>query len=161
MEKGDWIVHSYYGIGQIKCVETKLIDEKKKRYYKVKTKNSTFFVPVNNISSDRIRPLSTEYRLRKAKKILKATPQIFPENHNDRRKLIQEISSDRSMDTSAGLIRDLSYRKDTNGLNDFEEKTLQTVEKLFVREWAIIKSIPEEDVHEQLEKIIHEEILID
>lgn len=157
--KGDWIVHSYYGIGQIRNVETKLIDQKKVRYYKVKAKNSTFFVPVNNLLNDRIRPLSTEYRLRKAKKALRSTPQPLPHNHNDRKRLIQEITSDRTLDTTAELIRDLAYRKETNGLNDYEEKTLQMLEKLFVREWAIIKNSTEEEILAELEKIIQDEIL--
>ena len=157
--KGDWIVHSYYGIGQIRNVETKLIDQKKVRYYKVKAKNSTFFVPVNNLLNSRIRPLSTEYRLRKAKKALKSEPRSLPQNHNDRKKLIQEISSDRTLDTTAELIRDLAYRKETEGLNDYEEKTLQMLEKLFVREWAIIKNSTEEEILAELEKIIRDEIL--
>lgn len=159
MDKGDWIVHSYYGIGQIKSVETKLIDNKKVRYYKVKANNSTFFVPVNNIINERIRPLSSEYKLRKAKQALRATPHEFPENHNDRKKIILEISSDRTLDNTAELIRDLVYRKETEGLNDFEENTLQTLEKLFVREWAIIKDTTEEEIQDQLEKIIQEEVL--
>jgi RNA polymerase-interacting CarD/CdnL/TRCF family regulator len=129
------------------------------RYYKVKAKNSTFFVPVNNLLNDRIRPLSTEYRLRKAKKVLRSAPQIFPHNHNDRKRLIQEIASDRTLDTTAELIRDLAFRKQTDGLNDYEEKTLQMLEKLFVREWAIIKNSSEEEILAQLEKIIREEIL--
>ena len=49
--KGDWIVHSYYGIGQIRNVETKLIDKKKVRYYKVKAKNSTFLFPSTTSST--------------------------------------------------------------------------------------------------------------
>lgn len=157
--KGDWIVHSYYGIGQITNVETKLIENKKVRYYKVKANNSTFFVPVNNLLNDRIRPLSTEYRLRKAKKALKSRPKILPENHNDRKRFIQEISSDRTLDTTAELIRDLAYRKETVGLNDYETKTLQTLENLFVREWAIIKNSTEEKILEELEKIIQDEVL--
>jgi len=159
LDKGDWIVHSYYGIGQIKSVETKLIDKEKVRYYKVIAKNSTFFVPVNNIINDRIRPIASEYRLRKAKKALRSTPQSLPDNHNDRKKRIQEISSDRSLDNIAELIRDLAYRKEINGLNDFEQNTLQSLEKLFIREWSIIKDTSEEEIFHQLEKIIQEEVL--
>jgi RNA polymerase-interacting CarD/CdnL/TRCF family regulator len=161
LDKGDWIVHSYYGIGQIKSIETKLIDKEKVRYYKVKAKNSTFFVPVNNVINERIRPISTEYRLRKAKKALRSTPQELPENHNDRKKFIKEISSDRSLDNIAEIIRDLTYRKEHEGLNDFEENTLQRLEKLFIREWAIIKDSTEDEIHERLEKIFREELITD
>ena len=159
LEKGDWIVHSYYGIGQIKSVESKLIDEKKVNYFKVKTKNSTFFVPVNNIDNDRIRPISTEYKLKKAKQALISTPQSLPDNHNERKRFIQESSSDRTLDNIAELIRDLAYRKNTNGLNDFEANTLYNLENLFVGEWAIIKNTSEQEIHAQLEKLIQEEVV--
>lgn len=159
LEKGDWIVHTYYGIGQITTIETKKIGEKKESYYKVRTKNSTFFVPVDNAINDRIRPLSSEYKLRKAKQILREEPQDFPENHNERRKFISENSADRSIYNSAQMIRDLTHRKHNHSLNDFEQKTLETVERLFVLEWSIIQDITEEEALDKLEKIIEESVV--
>ena len=156
--KGDWIVHSYYGIGQIKNIETKEIDEIETRYFKVRTKNSTYFVPINKIDNDRIRPLSSEYLLRKAKKILQSPPEELPENHNDRKKFISETCNDSSMVTSAVLLRDLYNRKMVDGLNDFEMRTLHSLERLFIREWSIIKEIPEEEAQKSLEKIVTEKI---
>jgi CarD family transcriptional regulator len=157
LQKGDWILHAYYGIGQIVSIETKIIDKKKSKYFKAKTPNSTFFIPTENPINDRIRPLSSLYKLNKAKKILKEQPEDFPENHNERRKLISEFSSDRSMNTSAQIIRDLFYRKQHQGLNDFEQKTLETTEKLFLTEWAIIKNISEDEAKGRLEKIFAEQ----
>ena len=156
LKKGDWVVHTYYGIGQIKSVETKSIGDKKNKYFKVKTRNSTFFVPVANIDEDRIRPVASDYKLRKARKILKAPPVPFPEDHNERKKMLAEISGDSSLEVSAQTIRDLLFRKQTEGLNDYEEKTLQTLEKLFVREWAIIQDVSEEEAQERYEKLLEE-----
>jgi RNA polymerase-interacting CarD/CdnL/TRCF family regulator len=156
LKKGDWIVHTYYGIGQIKSVETKSIGEDKNKYFKVKTRNSTFFIPVGNIDEDRIRPVASDYKLRKAKKILKAPPVPFPEDHNERKKMLAETASDSSLETAAQTIRDLLFRKQNDGLNDYEEKTLQNVEKLFVREWAIIQDVSEEIALERYEKVMEE-----
>jgi CarD family transcriptional regulator len=156
LKKGDWIMHAYYGIGQIVSIETKIIGKKKTKYYKAKTSNSTFFIPTENPINDRIRPLSSMYKFNKAKKILREKPEDFPENHNERRKLISEFASDRSMDVSAQIIRDLFFRKRQQGLNDFEQKTLETTENLFVTEWAIIKEISEDEARIELEKIIKE-----
>ena len=158
LQKGDWIVHLYYGIGQIIGTETKKIGGNKEEYYKVRTKNSTYYVPVNNAINDRIRPLSSEYKLRKAKQILREEPREFPDNHNERRRLLNETTGDRSIYNTAELIRDLSHRKQEHGLNDFEQKTLETTEQLFVLEWSIIQEISEEEAQEKLEKIIEETI---
>ena len=131
LKKGDWIVHTYYGIGQIKSIETRSIGDEKNKYFKVIAKNSEFFIPVEQVDSDRVRPVASDYKLRKAKKILKEQPAQMPDDHNDRKKLLNETTSDSSMEVSAQTIRDLLHRKQNHGLNDFEEKILHSVEKLF------------------------------
>ncbi|MEN8240768.1 MAG: CarD family transcriptional regulator [Chloroflexota bacterium] len=156
LKKGDWIVHTYYGIGQIKSVETKSIGDEKTKYFKVIARNSEFFVPVGQIDTDRVRPVASDYKLRKAKKILKEEPNLFPDDHNDRKKLLNETTSDSSMEVSAQTIRDLRFRKKDHGLNDFETKILHNVEKLFIREWSIIQDISEEDALERFEKVMEE-----
>lgn len=157
LSKGDWIVHAYYGIGRITKVETKTIGEDKAKYYRVDAKNSTYFVPVKNVDPERIRPLSSDYKLRKAKKILKSDPEIFPDNHNDRRKYISEFITKSEMAVAAELIRDLIFRKQNHNLNDFETKVLENTEKMFLREWAIIQNITEEEAFERYQKIMEEE----
>lgn len=161
LKKGDWVVHTYYGIGQIKSVETKTIDNQKSRYFKVKARNSTFFVPVEQIDENRIRPVGSDYRLRKSKNILKDQPTPLPDDHNDRKKLLAETTLDSSMEVSAETIRNLLFRKQTYGLNDYEEKTLQSVEKLFVREWAIIQEISEEEARLRYEKFLTDNLVLE
>jgi RNA polymerase-interacting CarD/CdnL/TRCF family regulator len=151
--KGDWVVHAYYGIGKITKVETKAIGDEKARYYRVDAKNSTFYVPVKNVDPERIRPLSSDYKFRKARKILRSDPENLPENHNDRRKFIAEFVSNSEMDVAAGLIRDLTFRKQVHGLNDYEMKVLENTEKMFLREWAIIQDITEEEAFERYQKL--------
>jgi len=158
LEKGDWIVHAYYGIGQITNTVTRAIGEEKAKYYRVDAKNSTFYIPVKNPLNDRIRLLSSSYKLRKAKQILRSAPEELPENHNDRRKYISEFSGKSEMDTSAQVLRDLRHRKQEHGLNDFEQKVLDSTERMFVREWAIIQEISEEEAQEKLDQI-YEEVL--
>jgi RNA polymerase-interacting CarD/CdnL/TRCF family regulator len=161
LKKGDWIVHTYYGIGQIKSVETKSIGDDKDKYFKVKTKNSTFFIPVGKIDEDRIRPVASDYKLRKAKKILKDPPVPFPDDHNERKKMLAETAADSSLEVAAQTIRDLLFRKKNAGLNDYEEKTLQNVEKLFVREWAIIQEVNDEMAQERYEKLLEEHLPVE
>lgn len=154
---GDWIVHAYYGIGQITKVVTRAIGEKKAKYFRVDARNSTYFVPVKNVDPERIRPLSSDYKFRKAKKILKSDPENLPEHHNDRRKYISEFVNNSDMDVAAELIRDLNFRKQVHGLNDYETKVLENTEKLFLREWAIIQEISEEEAFERYQKVLETE----
>ena len=156
LRKGDWIVHTYYGVGQIKGVETKQIDDTKTKYYKVETKNSIYFVPVSNIDNERIRPVASQYMLRKAKKILKETPQDFDTDHNLRKRQLTELLSDCSIETTTKIVRDLSGRRANFGLNDHEEKILEKLTDRLVLEWSITKGIELEKANQQFEEALRE-----
>ena len=57
--KGQWIVHHYYGVGQVKGIEKKVLDGQEWSYYKVKTRNSQYWIPVQSEDNSRLRPLSS------------------------------------------------------------------------------------------------------
>ena len=80
----------------------------------------------------------------------------LPENHNDRRKYIAEFVSNSEMDVAAELIRDLLFRKENHSLNDYEMKVLENTEKMFLREWAIIQDISEEEAFERYTKLMED-----
>ena len=139
--KGDWIVHSYYGVGQITGMETKQIEDTKTRYYRVEANNSIFYVPVKNIDNERIRPVASQYMMRKVRKILQETPEEMSPDHNIRKRQITDLLSDCSLATTAQLIRDLTARKVEFSLNDHEEKTLEKLTERLVLEWSIAQQI--------------------
>ena len=154
--KGDWIVHTFYGVGQIKSIEKKKIGDDQNKYFKVEAKNSTFFVPVDNIDTDRIRPVASKYMLKKAISTLKEKPQQLETDHTQRKRQISEMLNDPSLVTNATLVRDLRARRDEFGLNDHEENTLDKMTKRLIREWAITQEIEPEQAMEKFEALMHE-----
>ena len=156
--KGDWVVHNYYGVGQISGVETKELGDTKTKYYKVKTNSSTYFIPVNNIDSDRVRGIASDYKLRKVKKLLIESPNDLPDDHNARKKEISERLNDCSLESTAELIRDLSARKKTHHLNDNEGKVLDTLTNRLVLEWSISKGYEQEKAIEQVEEALEKSL---
>jgi RNA polymerase-interacting CarD/CdnL/TRCF family regulator len=152
--KGDWIVHTYYGVGQIKGIETKQIEDSKTRYYKVEAKNSVFYVPVKNIDNERVRSVASQYMVRKAKKILQEPPEILAPDHNLRKRELTDRLSDCSLAETAKLIRDLSGRKTESRLNDHEEKILEKLTARLVLEWSIVQKIDLADAFQQFEETL-------
>jgi RNA polymerase-interacting CarD/CdnL/TRCF family regulator len=75
--------------------------------------------------------------------------------------MLAETAADSSLEVAAQTIRDLLFRKKNAGLNDYEEKTLQNVEKLFVREWAIIQEVNDEMAQERYEKLLEEHLPVE
>lgn len=158
--KGKWIVHTYYGVGQIKGIENKQIDDEKTKYLKVKTKDSIFFIPSNNIDATRIRPIASEYKIKKAIKIMKEDAQPFEDDHNVRKRQLSERLTDNSIENMAQLIRDLYNRRVTNGLNDHEERSLEKLTDRIVLEWSLTYDIEVDAARQKLEDTLNINLFI-
>lgn len=143
--KGEWIVHHYYGVGQVRGLETKTLDGEEAKYYKVKTRNSMFWVPVEGDDSSRLRPLSSPKEIKKVIRLLKGQPKSMDSDHIQRKKLIREVNSDGSLADTACLIRDLSARQKSKRLNPTEEDALKRFRDRLLREWAVCMELEPEE----------------
>lgn len=135
--KGEWIVHHYYGVGQVRGVETKELDGEKAKYYRVKTRNSMFWVPVNGDDHSRLRALSSPNEIKKVMRVLKRVPEEMDADHMARKKLIREVLVEGSLEDIACLIRDLAGRQRASRLNPTEEDALKRFKERLLREWAV------------------------
>jgi RNA polymerase-interacting CarD/CdnL/TRCF family regulator len=154
--KGDWIVHLHYGVGQITGIEKKQIGDEKTAYYRAQTENSTFWVPVNELDDTRVRQIASKYRIRKAIKILKDTPEALSDDHNERKRQINEVMGEISLESGARLVRDLSARQASNKLNPSEEKALDQFSQNFILEWSVSMDSEIEKTREKFQELISE-----
>lgn len=153
---GDWIVHLHYGVGQIKAVEKKQIGDRKTSYYRAETSNSTFWVPVESPDSERVRPVASNYKMRKAIGILKESPIALADDHNDRKRQINEALSQISIEAGVKLLRDLSARQASFKLNPTEEKALDQFTNNFILEWSVSTGMDIEKIREKFQELLHE-----
>jgi hypothetical protein len=63
---GDWIMHRQFSLGQIKQIEVKEIGGEASEYYRVESENSIFWIPIDKLDSEFIRPLATEEEIQEA-----------------------------------------------------------------------------------------------
>jgi RNA polymerase-interacting CarD/CdnL/TRCF family regulator len=153
--KGDWIVHNHYGVGQVKGVDVKILGGIKKKYYKVITDNSIFWVPIDSIEVEHIRPVVSQTRAKKALSLVRRAPKDLDENHKTRVRQIMEIISDGAFQDKARLIRDLSARKLLKKrLNTKEQEVLDRAKKHFVREYAVATKTKPGEVLDILERAL-------
>ena len=135
--KGEWIVHHYYGVGQVKGIEKKMLDGTEVSYYKVKTRNSQYWIPVESEDNSRLRPLSSPTEIKKLARILRRKPNEMDPDHMQRKRLIKEVLDEGSLLDMARLIRDLSARQVEKKLNPTEEDALKRFRDRLVREWSV------------------------
>jgi len=153
---GDWVVHLYHGVGQIKKVEEKRLNGNAQDYYMVKTYNSVFWVPVSKINNERIRPLTSPIELQEALKVLQKPPQEMDTNHNNRKNRIEIVKSDGSLKPTLRLVRDLSAREAEKKLNTTEKRALERLKDHMLREWAACMHIDLEEAGKRLNNMLNQ-----
>lgn len=152
---GSWIVHAYYGVGQIKDVEVKSISGEETPYFRIQSSDSTFWVPVDQVDSEIIRPLSTSTEIREAVVILQKEPETMSSNYKARQSRIQKVRLRNTPKAIARLIRDLrARRREKNGLNNTERTAFGGLKQRFIEEWAIVVGKEAGEVESRLNMIL-------
>jgi RNA polymerase-interacting CarD/CdnL/TRCF family regulator len=143
---GDWIVHSYYGVGQIKRIEDKPIHEVDTKCFKVKTKDSTYWFPTTDTDNPRIRPVASQDIIQKVIKNLRRKANDLDMDREHWKKKIDEVQADGDLLSISILVRDLSAQQILRNLNQTEKVALEKFKERLLREWASI-------VQEEIEKL--------
>ncbi len=157
----DWIVHSHFGVGQIEGVETKAISGEETRYFKIKTANSTFWVPVDQMDNEVLRPLSTPEEMQRAIATLQKPAKEMSPNTKIRQSLIQSVRIGNTPNAIARLIRDLRARKRDKGiLYSSERSAFRTLSERLVQEWAIVTGAKTEDIATELDNYLNISLLL-
>lgn len=153
-EKGDWIVHAKYGVGQVRDMEKKELDGEKQVFHRVRTFDSEYWLSVSGTDVEYIRPIASEYQINRALRMVRKEPEELPDNHPQRIKAINEAIMDPSLYTKACMIRDLYGREKEAKLNFTEEDALSKMKKQFLDEWCVIKKIDRDILEEKLDKAL-------
>lgn len=151
---GDWIVHNFYGVGQIKRIEKKPIHGEKVRTFRVRTKDSIYWVPVKKSDNPRIRRVVNKRNLRRAIRTLKSAPQKMKKNYKTRNKRIKEVFLNGSIQKMSKLLRDLLALRHEKKLNNTEKDAVEKIRERFIREYAICYEIPQDEASVKFSEII-------
>ena len=153
-ERGDWIVHARYGVGQVREMEKKELDGAKKEFFRVRTFDSEYWLSVSRTDVEYIRPVTSEYKINKALRMIRKEPKKLPDNHTERSKVINDAINDPSLYAKARMIRDLKGKEQESKLNFTEEDALIKMRKQFLDEWSVIKDVDRDVLEEKLDKAL-------
>ncbi len=142
--KGDWIVHAHYGVGQVRELERKELEGERQIFHRVETFDGEYWLSVTGTDVEYIRPIASEYQIKRALTMVRKEPEELPESHTQRGKVISDAIKDSSLYTKARMIRDLNGRNKESKLNYSEEATFLKMKKQFLDEWSVIKKMDRE-----------------
>ena len=153
-KKGDWIVHSFYGIGQIiGKVKMKLSGEIK-TYFSIKIKGGRYWLSKDKTNEKYIRPLASPNQIFQALTVIRKKPQELPEDYREKKAKILETVEDGSLLSNAQLIRDLHAKNLTSKLSKEEKSWLKKLKNQFVYEWSLVYGEKKRTAERQLRKAL-------
>jgi len=136
-EIGDWVVHYFHGVGQIKDIVEKGLDGNEKIFYKVKTKEIDYWIPLEDEDAEHIQPIRSTKDFKDALGILSTKPEPIEKHHKTRKKLIHERWCDGTLNSRAKLMRDLNGRMKSEKVSFSEREMLEKVRCYFINEWVV------------------------
>jgi len=153
--EGDWIVHAYYGVGQVREKEKKELDGKKQVFYRVETLDGEYWLSASRTNVEYIRPIASEYQIKRALAMVRKKPRKLPESYTKRSRMINEAIKDPSLYPKACMIRDLSGKEQKSELSFTEEDALLKMKNQFLDEWSVIKNVDREILEEKLNEALN------
>ena len=130
--------------------------KKKQKCFQVHTKDGVFWFPVEQEDNPRLRPITTQAKLKRSLRALQETPEDTDAHHNVIKGRISQAQKDGSLKTSIKLVRDLSARNTIKKLNILEERALKLHTERLIREWALCMDLDETETRTRFDKLIQE-----
>ena len=153
---GDWIVHTHYGIGQIKTIEVKPLQGEQAECFKVKTKESIYWFATQETENPRIRPVGSQDIIKKVISNLRRKPGNFEEDKKYWEEQIKAARANSDLLMISQLVRDLSAQQSKKRLNHSQVKALSEFKGRLLREWTTIMGADIEEIRLEIDKYIKE-----
>jgi len=152
---GDWIVHLHHGVGQIEGNETKVIRERENTYCKIKTRDSTFWIPTDKLKDEWLRPLASPADIKQALEALGSPPRTMDADPTKRNNQIKKAKLNYSPLVMAKMIRDLwEHKKMKKTFPTADMDALRYFTDRFLTEWSVCMNLEMEAVEQQLNEIL-------
>ena len=155
LKVNDFIVHSAHGVGKIMGLATKDLRGEKRIFYRVETDILTYWLPVVESQSGRIRLVRAPSTFSNAVSVIRKKPKVMDNFFRSRIKHIKEEIDKCSVSCNATLIRDMSARNVNKGLHMNENRILDKLKSQFVNEWSISADIEKTEAENKLETALH------
>ena len=150
LQIGDNIVHSAHGIGTVKGISRKKLRGEKQVFYRVKTNRLTYWLPVVNSNTDRIRPVRAPSTFRATISTIRKKPKKLNKNFRLRLKYINNELAKCALLANARLIRDLHARNCDKPLHINENHIYEKIREQYINEWSISANISKAEAEEKL-----------
>lgn len=153
-QEGDWIVHNAYGVGQIRTIEEKPIHGEMVSVFRVKTRNSIYWLPIENADNSRVRRIADKKKLKKALGKLEEDPEDIGSDYRSRNNHINDVLQDGNLTAKVELLRDLLGLRQEKVWSNTENDAANTLFDQLTSEFSVIENETIESAREQINQRI-------
>lgn len=135
---GDKVIHSTYGLGEIKDLQNKTIRGASTNCYMIwiGNLNLQIWVPINNVEQQTLRVPAPPEEFERLAVILTRPGEALPEDRLLRKSQLQARIRDGQLASICAVVRDLTYYKRTSKLNEQENAILERAMNSLLIEWS-------------------------
>jgi CarD family transcriptional regulator len=156
-EVGDLAVYPAHGVGQIKSIESRIVNGEEHKFYimKVIENSMVIMIPTNNVESVGLREVIDKKEVSKVYEVMKTRKDLMPDNQTWNRRYREYMDKIKtgSLYDVAEVFRDLFLLKLTKDLSFGERKLYDTAQVLLVRELSTAKNSDEETIISEIESL--------
>jgi RNA polymerase-interacting CarD/CdnL/TRCF family regulator len=157
---GDKVIHSTHGFAEIINIEAKEVSGVSSEYYVVRTKSLIIWIPLNTPTKESLRFPTAKDEFENLTRILRSHNLPFPKNRNDRKSQIHHTLTDGATESICGLIRDLSFCRKSNKLNDTENSIYKNAVIKLIDEWQYSMSVSQAQALGELNSLLDESYIL-
>lgn len=153
LKKGDWVVHTYYGVGKITGKDEKRLNGKNKVFYKMKLRGGGW-EKKDHLERQCLRPIALKNEIDVALQILKKPLELKHKDPLKWRGKIIDFIEDGSIYSHAKIIRSIFQLK-VSGKADYWLRTKYSrFRNQFITEWALVEGEDKDLIKKKLKKVL-------
>ena len=153
---GDQVIHWAYGPGVIIQLDEKELFGLSNKYYVVKLRDLTIWVPIAQTSECCLRFPTPAREFPKLFRILASPGEPLSADRFERKTLLTGRFKDRTLESICLVVRDLTLRKRQKKMNDDDSSLLDRARNFLLNEWSIVFSVPVQQAELELKELLGE-----
>ena len=154
---GDLAVYPAHGVGEIKAIESRVVNGEKHDFYimKVIENGMTIMIPTNNVESVGLRDVINKKEVPKVYAVMQSRKEGIADNQTWNRRYREYMDKIKtgSLYDVAEVFRDLFLLKLNKDLSFGERKLYDTAQILLVRELSTAKKTDEDTILSEIESL--------
>lgn len=153
---GDTVIHSSHGLAEIVGLEEKEVAGEKILFYVAKTRDMTIWIPSAESGKGTLRHPTEKKEFEGLIAILRDAIDPLSADRMERKTQLQKRMHEGNSEAICRLIRDLSFFRLTNKMNENDSATLDRALNSLVDEWQYSLAVPQAQAKSDLKHILEE-----